>query len=442
MMHTVSIVIKLLVMGILLSSPTAVLAYPLDGADETGIKRLLGYAAAQESGRPPLLPLGALLKTDNIALHLEGVTADIHQANQSASLQAAIDSIFKTRDPSYSVMVIDYADEKNIVWAGRNIEKTQNVGSVGKVITMLGMFDALAKAFPKTEDRQRILRETQVQAGDWVIYDEHKVPKFNATSKSNQFSILNPNDVFSLSEWLDHMVSASANGAGSVVWREAMLMRHFGEQYPVSAEKAQAFFKETPRKQLAELALAVSFEPVLSAELNPKQFQQGSFWTSTGKRYIPGTESYASTKMLASYLLRMEQGRLVDPWSSLEIKRYLYMTKRRYRYVYAPELNKSAVFFKSGSLYQCQPEEGYRCAKYMGNKRNFMNSIAVVESLPGDAKPYRYLVALISNVLKVNSAWDHSRLAAAIHQAVLTREKVIVQDEGSAEQVKKSGESD
>lgn len=133
---------------------------------------------------------------------------------------------------------------------------------------------------------------------------------------------------------------------------------------------------------------------------------------------------------------------MVDAWTSLEIKRYLYMTKRRYRYVYTPELNHSAVYFKSGSLYQCQPEAGYRCGKYMGNKRNMMNSIAIIESLPGSERHYRYFVALTSNVLKVNSAWDHSRLAAAIQKAVLTREKVTVQEDGKPEQIQQAGQSD
>ena len=43
----------------------------------------------------------------------------------------------------------------------------------------------------------------------------------------------------------------------------------------------------------------------------------------TGKRYVPGVASYATPRTLAQLAFRMEQGRLVDPWSSLEMKRYL-----------------------------------------------------------------------------------------------------------------------
>ncbi len=417
-------------------------AYPLDGSEQSGIKRLLGYNEVQKSGKGALLPTGALISSEDVQLHLQNIDFEFSDKNKNAELQASIDSIFKTRDPSYSVLVLDSSDKNNIVWAGRNIEKTQNVGSVGKVLTMVGLFNALASAYPEIKMREKILRETQVHAGDWVIYDEHKVPKYNSELNINQFSILRPIDTFVLNEWLDHMVSASANGAGSVVWREAVLLKHFGKQYPTSQEEAQNYFKQTPKKLLGEQAYEVVSQPLREVGIDPKHMQQGSLWTRNGKQYIPGRESYASVKSLTTFLLRMEQGRLVDPWSSLEMKRLMYMTKQRYRYAYAPELGKSAVYFKSGSLYQCQPEEGFRCAKYMGNKRNMMNSIVTIESLPGAKPSYRYSVALISNVLKVNSAWDHSRLAAAIHQAVLTREQIAVKDEGSLEQIKKSGESD
>jgi len=110
------------------------------------------------------------------------------------------------------------------------------------------------------------------------------------------------------------------------------------------------------------------------------------------------------------------------------------MTKRRYRYIYAPELNTSAAFFKSGSLYSCVPEEGYRCARYMGNGRNFMNSVATIET-PAGAPQTLYTVAMISNVLKFNSAWDHSRFAAAIHEMMTTRKIGEVREEATAGEI-------
>ena len=68
------------------------------------------------------------------------------------------------------------------------------------------------------------------------------------------------------------------------------------------------------------------------------------------------------------------------------MKRYLYMTKKRYRYAYAPELANAAIYFKSGSFYQCVEEEGFSCGKYRGNGKNLMNSIAIVESPGSEGK--------------------------------------------------------
>ncbi len=79
----------------------------------------------------------------------------------------------------------------------------------------------------------------------------------------------------------------------------------------------------------------------------------------------------------------------------------------------------------------------------MGNAQNAMNSVAIVES-PARAGPEqkRYLVALISDVRKVNSAWDHSRLGAAIEEIVQTRQAVKVRDTGSSAEIRESGKSD
>jgi hypothetical protein len=58
------------------------------------------------------------------------------------------------------------------------------------------------------------------------------------------------------------------------------------------------------------------------------------------------------------------------------------------------------------------------CRKYHGNKRNYMNSIAVVESPAGQDGLY-YMTTVLSNVLRKNSAQDHADLARAIQQQLL-----------------------
>jgi len=80
-------------------------------------------------------------------------------------------------------------------------------------------------------------------------------------------------------------------------------------------------------------------------------------------------------------------------------------------------LNNAAVYFKSGSLYQCGPEEGFTCKPYHGNIRNFMNSVAIVEE-DVEGVQLRYLVVVISNVLRKNSAVDHQTLGTRIHQLI------------------------
>ena len=149
--------------------------------------------------------------------------------------------------------------------------------------------------------------------------------------------------------------------------------------------------------------------------------RQGSFFTREGKRLVAGGGlSYATARSLMQYLLRMEKGELVDEWSSRALKRLLYMTERRIRYASSPALRDAALYFKSGSLYSCQPEEGFKCGKYKGNKRNFMNSIAIVEA-DIDGQRLHYIVTLVSNVLRENSAVAHQTLGTRIHQLIRQR---------------------
>lgn len=417
-------------------------AYPLDGDDQSGIRRLEGYRNAQSLPTGEKLKVGALLDSQQIELRLVGHEIDEFDAQpEDPALTSELASLFQGRDPSYALVVVDFSNPDAIRWGGLRSDTRQNVGSVGKIITMTGLFHALAEAFPDIEDRKRILATTVVRAGNWVAGDEHAVPTFDASTGKNGFARLRESDEFRLSEWIDHAVSASANGAGSVVWREAILISAFGDRYPLSFEESEAFFDNTPKARLTQIAQSIMIDPLVNAGIDTGQMRQGSFWTRTSQQRVPGVTSYATPRELARWMIRLEQGLLVDQWSSLEMKKYIYMTKRRYRYIYAPELNTSAAFFKSGSLYSCVAEEGYRCGRYMGNGRNFMNSVATIET-PAGAPEHVYTVAMISNVLKVNSAWDHSRFAAAIHEMILTNEAGAVQDSASAGEIAEVTRSD
>ena len=249
-----------------------------------------------------------------------------------------------------------------------------------------------------------------VAADQWIRYDDHKVPVFDPEKRSYTSRVFREGDLFSLYEWADHMLSASANAAASTVWKEVILMRAYGNQYPPSYEEEVRFFSEIPKKTLQELAVAVVNEPLRDAGISQEEWQLGSLFTRCGKEIIPGTGSWASPTGLLKYLVAVERGKMVDAWSSLEIKRLMYMTARRIRYASSPRLAASAVYFKSGSLYKCKTEPDFVCKKYMGNVENVMNSVAIVEHPEGRI----YCVALMSNILKKNSAVEHQTLATYI----------------------------
>lgn len=418
-------------------------AYPLD-AQNTGIKRLTGSDPATGAKGTSKLPEGALLTERQIELNLlasAGSSWDFSKSERDPALQAALDKMFKSRDASYGLVIADITDPENIAWAGVRENRSQIPGSVGKIITMLGFFSELEKAFPNIEDREHILATRAVTAGDWVITDSHGVPRYNPETNTMRSSVLKPGETFMLSEWLDFSIAYSANAAAATIWKEAVLLRHFGKAYPPSAEDEAKFFKETPKSALWALASDAVKEPMIGAGLDPDVFWIGSFWTRTAKTLIPGNGGSRGTPLsMARYLLRLEQGRLVDNWSSLTMKKYLYTTSRRYRYVFSDQLKPAAVYFKSGSLYKCVPEEDFKCGKYMGNAQNAMNSISIIETpATKDAEQKRYIVALTSDVRKVNSAWDHSRIGQAVDTVIRTREAASIAERASEAEIKGAG---
>jgi len=244
---------------------------------------------------------------------------------------------------------------------------------------------------------------------------------FNVETRSLTRRAIQVGDRATLWEFVDWMMSPSSNSAAGMVMREVMLLRQYGTAYPVPEAEAKRFFSQTPKPELTALLKRTFFEPITRNGLDLEQLRQASFFTATGNRIVPGAgDSYGTARELMRYLLHMEEGRLVDEWSSREIKRLMYVTERRIRYASAPSLADAAVYFKSGSLYQCAPEPGFRCGQYMGNVKNYMNSIAIIEYPAGD-RELHYMVTLISNVLHKNSAADHQALAGRIQKMMLAR---------------------
>jgi hypothetical protein len=401
-----------------LTLPTLTRAYPLDGYPETGIRRLeAGRLALEGVIKDRAQPLGALLASNQVALRLLD-RRNLELPPVDPAFTAQITALLGNNADRYGIAVLDLSDPQRPRYAEHRGDYRQNVGSVGKLAVALAVFQALADIWPEEADRVRVLRETVITADEFAHWDHHKVRIFDIDTQSLTHRTIRDGDRATLWEYLDWMLSPSSNSAASMVMRDAMLMRQYRRDYPPPETEIRRFFDETPKKELTALFEKTFFEPLVRNGFDLEQFRQASFFTARGKARVPGHgRSYATAHELMKYGMRMEQGRLVDEFSSRQIKRLIYVTERRIRYASSPALRDAAVYFKSGSLYSCEQETGFKCVKYKGNVKNYMNSFAIIESPAGERRLH-YLVVLISNVLRKNSAYDHQSLATQIHKII------------------------
>ena len=395
--------------------------YPIDGYERTGIKRLkrLELIKNGEIKDAATLPLGAFKSYDEIDLSLLARKEDSAMALMQVddAFQKEINTLFRGLDKSYSLTVLDISDPYNVRYAERNETAGYQPGSVGKLAVLTGLFVQLAKIYPDSfEQRMELLKNKTVKAGVWGLTDEHTIPIYNIEKNTLVKRQVVASDVFSLLEWADHMLSVSNNGAASILWREVLLMAAFGDAYPaLTEEQADAYFKETPKKELTDLSNDVVNLPLRDLGITADEWRLGSFFTRGANTYVGDKGgSIGSPQGLMKFLVQLEQGKVVDEASSLEMKRLMYMTDRRIRYAQAPLLKEAAVYFKSGSLYKCDRVKNPDCGKYMGNVTNFMNSVIIVEH-PDNC---RYMVVLMTNVLGKNSASDHMYLAGSIDKLI------------------------
>ncbi|NNE70943.1 MAG: hypothetical protein HKN29_11360 [Rhodothermales bacterium] len=395
----------LLMAGLLVLAATP---YPIDGYEHTGIRRLERLrliAAGELSGTPPLP--GARKKWGDIELsRLDNPVGDLPVPDPA--LQQKVSAVFAGLDRSYGFAILDVTEGREPRYAAVQAATQYAPGSVGKMAIMAGLFAELARLYPEDVEARRALLKSRKFTGDfWTVPNSHAVPLFNLQTRAYASRAVYPTDEFNLYEWADHMISASSNAAASVVWKEAILMRAFGAAYPPSPADEAAYWKNTPALDKQAVALSVVNDPLREAGVGENDWRLGTMFTAGGQRVVPGSRSYGTAAGLLTFMLRLEEGEVVDPWSSLEMKRLLYQTQRRIRYASAPDLATAAVYFKSGSQYRCRTEEGFACGKYMGNVDNYMNSVATIETADGRV----YVVALMSNVLRKNSAADHQALA-------------------------------
>jgi hypothetical protein len=391
-------------------------AYPLDGYDRTGIARLHAFQMVQRAlvAKDHLKP-GSLWGMKRVRLRLldqPGLTLP----KPDPAFSAQVRDLLGGDESAYGVGILDLSNPERPRYAAVNDAHAQQPASVGKLVVMVAFFQALADAFPKISDRERILRKTVIEANELILTDTHVVPIYAVGDPSVEYRSLKEGDRANLWTFLDWMVSVSSNSASSMVIAQVLLLKQFGAEYPVSKRKANEFLRKTPTGELSKIFADALGSPLKRNGLNPGQFQQGSFFTREGNKRVSSVGSRATARELVRYCLLMEQGKLVDRWSSLEIKRILYLTDYRIRYASSPALDEAALYFKSGSLYECRKEKGFNCRKYHGNVMNYMNSVTVVET--AGSRPLHYIAAVLSNVLKKDSQDVHKSMAKGVHKLI------------------------
>ena len=410
---------KPIVAALLVLLPALAQAYPLDGYEYTGIRRLEYYRLAREGEIPgPRWPKGAYLGMAEVYPRWkqnDGSTLPPPDAEFGRKLAAMLESGSRGL---YGVAVLDLSDPANPRYGGHNAAMQANIGSVGKVLVGLAIFHQLALIYPKDiAARERVLRDSRIVADAFSQYDHHGIVLFDVEKRRKLSRSMRIGETGNLFEYLDWMLSASSNSAAAMVQKELIALAHFRQRYPVSEEEKARFFKTTPRAELGRIMQTAQYSAITAAGLDVNKIRQSSFFTRGGNQAVAASGgSWATPEQLVRYLYKLEAGTLIDTWSSRELKRLLYMTQRRIRYASHPALHESAVYFKSGSFFQCHGGPS-GCRKYMGDKTNRLASVAIIES-PAGSPSLLYMVAVMSNVLRVNSAVAHQTLALRIQRLI------------------------
>ena len=407
---------KYLIIAMTLLTGVTIHAYPIDGYTYTGIDRLFyQYKVFMDSTETTKLDKGALLNMSDIKLNLS--TNEFSWPEEDKALEGKLEEIFRYLEPEYSVSVMDVTNPNKIRYAGLKENVGYQPGSVAKIIAAMGLFDALHKVYGDNwEDIRAVLYNRKVRGNEFVVYDHHTIPIYDIKEDKYYKRKASESDVFSLYEWLDHMFSKSNNGAASVVMREMLLVHIMDDYYECATqEEMDQTIEDAGRAVLSNLTEDLTNCALESVGIEGDEYRLGGFFTSGAEKYVPRRGgSIGTTKGLMKFMFALESGQVINERISLEIKRLMYLTDRRIRYASSRSLDNDAVYFKSGSLYSFKPEPGFVRKNYAGNKYNYMNSVAIVEKQ--DSTERKYMVALMSNVLRKNSVNEHYSLAKKIDE--------------------------
>jgi len=233
--------------------PMLVKAYPIDGYETTGIKRLDYFQAVKSEEitdglvKKYFLP-GAALTTDQVTPRL--MQSEIAFPKSSAEFSAQLAKLIPDDPSRYSVALLDVSDPNNIRYAEHNPSYRNNVGSVGKILVVLAILSKLNELYPDdVEKRRDILRTTVVRADEFSSGDHHTVRIWDVENRSLTRRAMKNGDEGSLYDYMDWAVSPSSNAAAATLQRELVLMSAFGTAYPKSYEESRAYLKDTPKSE-------------------------------------------------------------------------------------------------------------------------------------------------------------------------------------------------
>jgi len=270
----------------------AAMAYPLDSYEVTGIGRLEEARRVQAGELAGVKqPSGALLTREQVQPRLLAYQDQDLPAIDPA-FTAEITRLLGGYADRYAIAVLDISDPANPRYAEHQGNVSRNPGSVGKLLVALGVFQALADAYPDdTARRWQVLRDTQIIADEFVISDSHTVRRWDRAQERLIRRPLQPGDPGTFLENMDWMLSASSNSAAGTVMKHGMLLKALGTDYPPDDAAGKAFFRETPRSELSALLTDFIETPVTRNGLDLTQLRQGSFFTRISKQKLQSKNS-------------------------------------------------------------------------------------------------------------------------------------------------------
>ena len=111
-----------------------------------------------------------MLGLKDVDLRLRGQTFDLPAPDPEFTRQ--VSGILAGSMDDYGLAVLDLTDPAKPRYAEHRGDHQQNVGSVGKLVVALALFQALADTYPDDiEARRRVLKDTVVTADGFSQYD-------------------------------------------------------------------------------------------------------------------------------------------------------------------------------------------------------------------------------------------------------------------------------